>query len=206
MTLFEKICLNTFLLFHPYKFYGKENIPEGACVIVCNHFQWSDCGFIAKAYPKDIYFLAKKEIFKNKILAKIVKSFGGIPIDRENPELKSMLESLRVLKNGHKLTIFPEGTRNITGTNELQPTKTGSAIFAVKAKCPIVPMMFYKKSKIFKRTHLIIGKPFELSEFYDKRDFTKEELDAMNEKMREKMINELENLKVILEKKKKNRS
>ena len=62
MKFFEKILVNGFLLFHPYKVYGKENLPEGACVIVANHYRWSDCGFIAKICPENLYFLAKKEI------------------------------------------------------------------------------------------------------------------------------------------------
>ena len=200
MNFFHKIPLFFFNIFYPYKIHGKENIPEGAAVFVCNHFRAVDCGFIADAYSKDIYFLAKKELFKNKLLAKIIKSYGGIPVDRENLDMKSMLAALKVLKEGHKLTIFPEGTRNKTGTTELQQIKGGSMIFAVKAKCPIVPFMLSGKAKFLRRTHLIIGKPFELSEYYSKK-LTETELDEMEKIVSEKMREQQRILYDILSKK-----
>ena len=168
MKFWHKIPIFFWSIFYPGKIYGKENIPEGGAVLICNHFRAIDCGFVAKAYPKDVYFLAKKELFEKKLLSKIIKSYGGIPIDREKPDLKSLMTAVNVLKQGHKLVIFPEGSRNKTGTDKLQELKGGTAVFAVKAKCPIVPMMFLKKSKIFRYTHLIIGKPFELTEYYGK--------------------------------------
>ena len=82
--------------------------------------------------------------------------------------------------------IFPEGTRNKTGTNELQEIKNGAELFAVKTKSPIVPTMIYKKSKIFRKTYLMIGKPFELQEFYDKR-LTDEDYKEMNRIIVEKL-------------------
>ena len=191
MNFFHKIPLFFFNIFYPYKIHGKENIPEGGAVFVCNHFRAVDCGFVADAYSKDIYFLAKKELFKNKFLAKIIKSYGGIPVDRDNPDMKSMLAAIKVLKEGHKLTIFPEGTRNKSGTTELQPIKGGSMIFAVKAKCPIVPLMLSGKARFMRRTHLIIGKPFELSDYYAKKlcDSDLSEMEKIvSEKMKEQQL------------------
>ena len=169
MNFFHKIPIFFWSWFYPCTIHGKENIPkEGASVLVCNHFRAIDCGFVARAYNKDVFFLAKKELFEKKLIAKIIKSFGGIPIDREKPDIKSMLLATKVLKEGHKLVIFPEGTRNKTN-DVLMPLKAGSVLFAVRTKCPIVPLRLSKKAKIFRRTHLIVGKPFELSEFYDKK-------------------------------------
>ena len=169
MRFWHKIPLFIFNIFYPYKIHGKENIPKGSAVMVCNHFRAIDCGFVADAYNSDVYFLAKKELFKNNFFGKIVKSFGAIPIDRENPDLKSLMQAISVLKHGHKLVVFPEGSRNKSGTDQLQEIKSGSGVFAVKAKCPIVPMMLLRKSRFLRRTHLIIGKPFELAEYYGKK-------------------------------------
>ena len=173
--------------------------------MVCNHFRAIDCGFIARVYNKDIKFLAKEELFKNKLIAKIIKSYGAIPIDRENPDMKSLLQAIKTIKSGHKLFLFPEGTRNKTGTTELQEIKGGAAVFAVKAKCPIVPIIIDKKAKIFRKTHLIIGKPFELSEFYDKK-FSDEDINLMGKIIKEKMIAEQDKLfEIIKNKKQKNK-
>ena len=97
---------------------------------------------------------------------------GGLPIDRDNPDMKSLMTALKVLKEGHKLAIFPEGTRNKTGSTELQPIKGGAMIFAVKAKSPIVPIMIDRKLKMFRKSNVIVGKPFELTEYYGKINTT----------------------------------
>ncbi len=202
MNFFQKIPIFFFSLLYPIKVYGKENIPEGGAVIVCNHFRAIDCGFIARICDKDIKYLAKKEIFKNKLVSKIVRSYGGIPIDRDNPDMKSLLEAIKEIKKGNKLCIFPEGKRNVSGTSDLQEIKGGSVIFSVKAKCPIVPIMMLKKAKIFSRTKIIIGKPFELSDYYGKK-LTDEDIDALDQIVREKMIEQQNILKQLLSKGKK---
>ena len=202
MNFFHKTALFCFNLIYPYKIFGKENIPDGGALFVCNHFSAIDCGFVADAYNKDIYFLAKKELFKNKLIGGIIKSFGAIPIDREKADVKAMVSAIKVLKDGHKLVVFPEGTRNKTGTDELQSIKGGSAVFAVKSKCPIVPMMLLKKAKPFTRTKLIIGKPFYLEDFYDKK-ITPETVEQMDSIVFNKMLEQHEKLKQITNKKKK---
>ncbi len=201
MNFFHKIPIFFWSWFYPCTIHGKENIPkDSACVLVCNHYRAIDCGFVARAYNKDAFFLAKKELFKNKFVAKVVKSYGAIPIDRDKPDIKSMLMATKVLKEGHKLVIFPEGTRNKT-QDELMPLKPGSVVLAVRSKCPVVPLMLSGKAKIFRRTHLIVGKPFEFNEFYDKK-LENEDIQAMDDILREKMLEQAQLLKSKLNKKK----
>lgn len=196
--VFNRLC--------PSRIFGKENLPEGKAVIVCNHLHAMDCGYVAKIYNKDIYFLAKKELFKKKFISKLLKSLGGLPIDRDNPDMKSLMTALKVLKEGHKLAIFPEGTRNKTGSTELQPIKGGAMIFAVKAKSPIVPIMIDRKLKMFRKSNVIVGKPFELTEFYD-RKLTDEDMEKMNEVVTNKMKEQQTLLnQILLEKKKKGKN
>lgn len=203
MNFLHRFIIGCFSTIYPSKLYGKENIPEGGALISCNHFRAIDCGFIGRAYGKDIYFLAKNELFKNKFFAKIIKSFGAVPIDREKPDIKTMLSVIKILKNDHKLVIFPEGTRNKSGTDELQPIKGGTALFSVKAKKPIVPTMILGRAKPFRKTRVLFGKPFELSEFYDKK-LTDEDLKRMDEILVEKMKEVQIELKQLSSKKKKN--
>lgn len=186
MNFLQKIPLLIFNLIYPSKIYGKENIPSGSAVLVCNHYSALDCAYIIKAYNKDVYFLAKKEAFANKLFAKFLKSYGGIPIDREGPDIKSLFSAVKVLKEGHKLAIFPEGTRNKTGSSKLQAIKGGTVTFAVKAKCPIVPIMLSRKARLFRKTHVIIGSPFTLESFYDKK-LTPELIEDMGKIVYDKM-------------------
>lgn len=201
MKLINRFIVRVFSAIWPSKHFGKENIPEGGALISCNHFSAKDCGYIARAYDKDINFLAKKELFKNKLFSKIISSFGAVPIDRENPDLKTMLSVIKWLKGGHKLVVFPEGTRNKSGTDELQPIKGGVTLFAVKSKTPIVPTMILNKGRPFRKVKLLFGKPFELSEFYDKK-LTDDDMAKMDEILISKMKEVQVELKNMVQKKK----
>jgi len=134
------------------------------------------------------------------LFSKVLNAFGAIPIDRDKPDIKSLLSAVNYLKQGHKLAIFPEGTRNVSGTTELQELKGGTAVFAIKAKCPIVPMMLSGKARCLRRTHLIIGKPFYLEEYYGKK-LTDEDMAEIDKIIREKMCAEQAKLNDILTKK-----
>ena len=199
---FKKFLINLACFLFPFKVYGTENIPEGGAVFVSNHLSLLDCVFLRKIYKGEMYFLAKKEIFNSKFWAKVFTSYGAIPIDREKPDLKSLLAAVNVLKKESKLVIFAEGTRNKTGTTELQPLKSGSAVLAAKSKKPIVPVMVHKRARLFVKTPLIIGEPFELSEFYGVK-FGVQEIAEMDEIVREKMIEQQIKLRGMLIKPKK---
>ena len=188
---------------YPCKIYGKENLTEGSAVIVSNHFSMIDCvHYLNLKVGKDTpYFLAKKELFKKKFVNKLLSGYGGLPIDRYNPDMKAMLTCLKVLKNGEKLVIYVEGTRNKTGTDDLQDIKGGAGVFATRAKCPIIPVMLLRKPRIFRRTKIIVGKPFELAEYYGKK-LSSEDIEKIDLIIKEKMIEEHETLKKMVNKNK----
>ena len=202
MNLFQKSLLGIFKFLFPFDVYGKENMPDDGVVCVCNHFSFCDSAYIRYVYQDDLYFLGKKELFKNKFFAWLLKSYGGIPIDREKPDIKSLFTATKVLKDGHKLMIFPEGTRNKTGTTELQSIKGGSAVFAVKAKKGVVPIMIKEKARLFRRNAIIIGKPFYLDEYYGQK-LTPDVVDKMDDLVRTKMIEQQTSLFELTAKKKK---
>ena len=167
MNFIKKIPIYVLNFLFPSKIFGKENLPNGSAIIVCNHFTAFDFILALKSCHEDIYILGKKELFNNKLFAKILKSYKVIPVDRNNTDINTLLTVLRLLKHGKKVLIFPEGTRNKTGSTELQPIKGGASIFAIKSKSKIVPMMTQNKLKLFRKTKVMIGKPFELDEFYN---------------------------------------
>ena len=93
---------------------------------------------------------------------------GAIPIDRDKPSITSIKKCLEVLKNDKRLCVFPEGRRNFED-NKLQEIKQGTALFAVKGKALITPVIIYDHLKMFKKNYAIIGKPIDLSKYYDKK-------------------------------------
>lgn len=199
--------INRFLLkiagvFFPKKIYGIDNLPNGEAVLVCNHFSFMDPVYLVSFVNEDISVLAKKELFNKRFPNKFLTSYGGIPIDRDNPDIKTIISVIKILKSGKKVAIFPEGTRNKTKTIDLQPIKSGSALFAVKAKCPIVPIMIQRKARIFVRNKIIVGKPFELIDFYD-RKLTPDDHKQMDNIVFNKMIDEQKRLLEIIKSKRK---
>ena len=158
-----------FKILYPTKIIGKKNLPKGKCIIASNHTSNLDAVVFALNTWEKKYYLAKKELFKNKFMAFFLKKFGAIKIDRQTSDISAIKNSLKVLKKGKKLVIFPEGTRVNNENMELGEVKQGVSLFAIKAKSQIVPMFILRKPKLFRHNKIFIGKPFSLADFYDKR-------------------------------------
>ena len=187
MKIFQKTVYFLSKIVYPCKVYGKENIPNGKAIIAFNHLSVIDPVYVMRTYKKfDFTALAKKEAFKNKLFSKILTSFCAIPVDRENPGIKVIGECLKTLKNGKKLILSPEGTRNKTGGTELLPFKSGVAMFAYKTDAPICPVIILKKAKLFVRNKMIIGKPIKPENLYEETSAI--DYDKMAEKLRDNMI------------------
>ena len=149
------------------KVFGKENvIKKGRNIVVCNHLGKADVLAVGALYPDKTTFLAKVEWFESKAFGWILRKLGAIPLDRDKPSLSSIKEGLQVLKDNKRLGIFPEGRRNFE-TNDLQEIKQGTALFAVKGKSMITPVIIYDRLKMFKKGYVIVGKPLDFSKYYD---------------------------------------
>lgn len=169
--MFRFLWLILYLPFHllyPCKVINRKNFRITNGLVVCNHLSNTDVFYIALNFVRKNYYLAKKELFKSKIKNWFFKAIGAIPIDRNKIDISAIKQSLKILKNNKKLIVFPEGTRN-KENEDLQEIKNGSAMLAIKAQVPIIPLYIDKKARVFRRNKLTIGKPFELEEFYNKK-------------------------------------
>ena len=149
---------------------GTENIPsEGNLIIAANHKSNLDPIFVASAVNKKrkMTAIAKEELFKNKILAKILNKVEIIPINRTNPGLGTIKRILKYIKNDYALVMFPEGTRS--KTDDFNNAKAGLSLFATKAKAEIVPCTIYSSYKLFKPAKIYFGKPISLEEYYKQK-------------------------------------
>lgn len=128
--------------------YGVHNIPkEGACIICCNHTSISDIMFMAVLCERQIHFMAKDELFKNKILAFLFSKLGAFPVNRRTGDKSAINHAEEVLKQGKILGIFPEGTRHTDGAPH--KAKPGTAMLALATKAPILPSAVYReKAKV----------------------------------------------------------
>ena len=197
---FQFVCYLPIKTFFPSKVYGKKNLPKGGCIIASNHTSNLDAIMLALNTWEKKRYLAKKELFKGVISSGFFKGIGCIKIDRSKSDVSAIKTCLKILKEGKKLVIFPEGTRVNNENMQLGEVKHGVSMFACKAKVPIVPMFVSRKPKLFKRTKIYLGQPFELNEFYDKK-LSQEELDMASQIVEDKMNELRENVLKSLTKK-----
>jgi 1-acyl-sn-glycerol-3-phosphate acyltransferase len=151
---------------------GEENIPHvGGAVIAINHIGYLDFALAGTAFlpaKRYIRFMAKKEIFDNKIAGPLMKGMHHINVDRANGSA-SFVAALRALKSGELIGIFPEAT--ISKSFEIKELKTGVVRLAMGAGVPIIPTIVWGSQRIwtkgiprnFKRRKvpvtIAIGKP-----------------------------------------------
>ena len=102
-----------FNLFHPVCTVGREHIPEGAAVICPNHTALSDPFFVAFAFQKKnpLRVMAKIQLMRVPVIGWLLGKAGIFGVDRGHADMHAAKTALRCLKEGHKLLIFPEGTR-----------------------------------------------------------------------------------------------
>lgn len=158
------------------KVYGIENVPKEGNIIFCgNHRTWIDAFFIYFTAPRDMRFMAKEELAHNKFMAYLGRIFNVIFVKRDSKDLSAIKTSLKTLKSGDCLGIFPEGTRNGLEKNDGQ-IKNGAAYLALKTDSTIVPIGIIGGDKPFKKSYIFYGKPIEMSEFnFDGKVGEKEE-------------------------------
>ncbi len=175
-----------YYIIHPYKMIGKHKVKDGPCVLVGNHYRLWDIVHMACSTKEKVHFITKQELYKNKFLAYLCNKVEAIPVSRDGNDAKAIMMALRYLKKGEKISMFPEGTRNRT-KEEMLPLKGGAALFAIKAKVPVYPIMTAGKTRYFRRTPIIVGDPIDLSEFYDVK-MTAEDYERAENIIREKML------------------
>lgn len=168
---FMKIFISPFVRFlFPVKIIGEENlITDKRALIISNHYSGMDTTvLVGRIFKKELNVITKVEAFESKIGNAFLKHIGCIPIVRGEADMTAHKKILSVLKNDKQLMMFPEGTRNKELSKKLLPFKTGAAVYAIKTKSPIIPMIFYRKTGVFKKTYLVIGEPISLEKYYDK--------------------------------------
>jgi 1-acyl-sn-glycerol-3-phosphate acyltransferase len=118
---------------------GQRNIPKtGGVLVVSNHQSHLDPPLVGVGCPRQMNYLARDTLFLFAPLRWLIKSLEAIPIDREGIGLGGIKESLRRLKRGEMLLLFPEGTRTRDG--EIAPFRPGFTVLAVRSGAAILPV------------------------------------------------------------------
>jgi 1-acyl-sn-glycerol-3-phosphate acyltransferase len=128
--------------FAPLRVYGSERVPrEGGLVLAFNHFSWIDPPAFGSASPRTIYFMAKIEAHRVPGLGQLIRSFGTFSVRRGESDREAVRMMREVVRSGHALGLFAEGTRQRTGIPG--PVQPGAAMVALQENVPVVPAAIY---------------------------------------------------------------
>lgn len=149
-----------FNLVYPGRVTGRENIPEGGALVCCNHTDMKDplLAVFAFGSRNQLRAMAKAELLDIPVLGWLLKKAGIFGVNRGKSDLEAIKTALRYLKSGEKVLIFPEGHRS--EEENAANAKTGAAMLAVRTGVPIVPVYIQPKKRPFRRSRVIIGKPY----------------------------------------------
>jgi 1-acyl-sn-glycerol-3-phosphate acyltransferase len=147
---------------------GLENIPNDGGVLICsNHINNFDPPVVGIKIPRPVYYMAKEELFSVPVLGKIVRMCNAFPVKRGMSDREALRKGLNILKEGHILGLFPEGTRSKTG--ELGKGLAGAGFFASRSNAAVVPCAIIGPYKIFHKIKVVYGKPIEMNELREKK-------------------------------------
>lgn len=140
---------------------GKENLTEGENYLVCaNHVSNLDPPMLGVCLPFQTRFMAKEELFHNKLFGGLIRALGAFPVKRESRDIGAIKTALTVLKGGSSLVMFPEGGRSDGVT--LRRGKHGAALVALKSDVKILPVGISGGYRVFRKTVVRIGVPIDL--------------------------------------------
>lgn len=169
---------------------GQQNVPKEGGVILCaNHSSNFDPVTMGIYSDRTVYYMAKKELFENKFMYWLLKQLNAFPVDRSTADMTAFKNAVKLLKQGHIIGMFAQGTRVKEG--EEKAAKAGVALFATKANVPVVPVAISGSCKPFTKMKIVYGKPLYFEEYRQKRLNT----ESLNE-ITNKIMNEINDMKV----------
>ncbi len=151
---------------------GRENIPRtGPLLVCCNHAAKRDPVMLGVSMRRQVFYMAKEELFRGRFLGGLLRKLGAFPVLRGSGGADALQEAYDLLDDNAVVGVFIEGTRSKTG--ELGRPKTGAALLAYRTKAPVVPVCITAEDgrppRVFKRTTVKFGRPipFEALEMPD---------------------------------------
>jgi 1-acyl-sn-glycerol-3-phosphate acyltransferase len=133
-----------------FDFQGQDNVPrKDGAILAINHTSYLDfalAGTAALPAKRYVRFMAKKELFDNKVAGPLLRGMHHINVDRSNGSA-SFVAALRALKSGEIIGIFPEGT--ISTSFEIKGLKSGAVRLAIGAGVPVVPTIVWGGQRVY---------------------------------------------------------
>ncbi|MCA0970330.1 1-acyl-sn-glycerol-3-phosphate acyltransferase [Halobacillus litoralis] len=178
------ICSIIFYPMYRIQVVGKKNIPKDGPVIICsNHISNLDPPIVGITSSRNIYFMAKEELFNNRFIGGILKRVHAFPIKRGMRDRNALRKGLDVLKENHALGLFPEGTRQKSG--EIGEGLAGAGFFALRSNAYIVPCAIIGPYEKFKPLKVVYGEPIDMTKYREEKASAQVVTDRIMEEIRQ---------------------
>lgn len=194
---FCKILLRILLkVFFWRETFGRENFPEGATLITCNHQSYLDPPVVGSSAPEKPVYVARRSLTSTRIIKWLFVKWNTIPITPGEPDLDAVKTIFRRLESGEKVLLFPEGKRSQDG--KLQPLKRGFAMIVARSGVPVIPTWVYGTHNAMPKGRSLIlpakiivafGKPIYFNEIIEgtgnKKELYSKIIEVVMERMKE---------------------
>jgi 1-acyl-sn-glycerol-3-phosphate acyltransferase len=169
---------------------GLERIPPKTCIFAANHTSSADAPAVVWSIPRRIAILLKRSLFKYPIVGQAFHLAHFIPVDRfdRDSAIHSLEKATEALRNGQSFLVYPEGTRSPDG--RLQEFKKGTAVMAIKAGVPIVPVACSGAHRVMQKRSLRITPGEILVEFLAPiyaSDYRVDQREALNQRLHDEL-------------------
>ncbi|MGN0675871.1 MAG: lysophospholipid acyltransferase family protein [Oscillospiraceae bacterium] len=143
-------------LFYNFHIEGTENIPQDRpLVMASNHRSYADPVILTMPMKRKVTYMAKEELFKNKLFGWFITKLGAFPVKRGSGDMQVIDDAVSILNSGRHLVIFPEGTRSKDG--KVGKGKTGVALIAAKSGADVLPCgIIFEGEKLHFRSKLTL--------------------------------------------------
>lgn len=170
---FLKYVVGFFLkIIFPYEVIGAPKLEKKAYILIANHKSNWDPLFISILFPREIRWMAKRELFEIPLIGRILHSVGAISVDRDHGDAKSTIQAMRVLRDGEVLGLFPEGTR--VKEPDYKKAKSGTALLAARTGTDVLPVYIEGDYHPFRKRRYIFREPIKVEKKkLDERGYTR---------------------------------
>ncbi|HBE71209.1 MAG TPA: 1-acyl-sn-glycerol-3-phosphate acyltransferase [Planctomycetaceae bacterium] len=161
-----------------FRAFGREHtLVEGPALILSTHQSHFDPVLVGATFNEQLNYLARRTLFKNRLFGALITLLDAIELDRDRSGLGGLKETIRRVRSGKKVLIFPEGTRTTDG--RIAPLKPGFLAVARRCKVPLIPIAITgaynalpKGAKLPIRypMRIAVGEAIDVEEFQDLDD------------------------------------
>ena len=188
----QKLIFRTKIYYEDKQAQGRH--IRGGAMVVSNHTSVFDyAAYLFVFFTRTLRVQMAEVLFQKQPLGTFLKMMGGIYVNRDTHDFSFMRESEELLNKGKVVGVFPESRIPKPGEETPLPFKPSAACIALAAQKPVIPVVTDGKYFGKGRAHVLIGKPMDPGDYADPDRPEKENIQALTDAMRERII-ELERL------------